>query len=120
MKGKNYPSDGQDFRIIHPHLDIYSNHIDSNDIFFKPKANSHKGLETIRICQLNRLDLLMKRAKRNSRSRKAMIDFNIDQLCSSYSTTEERKQAANFIEDLLKRAEHLKKIKKSKAKGSII
>tara|TARA_R110002051_G_scaffold99924_3_gene170346 strand:- start:575 stop:1243 length:669 start_codon:yes stop_codon:yes gene_type:complete len=113
VKSQNYPNESELFRIVHPHLDKYSKHIDSNNIFLRPRANSEKGRETIRICQLNRMDLLIKRAKRNSQSKKAMIDFNIDQLCSSYSTNEERKQAAIFIQDLIERAKHLKNIKKA-------
>lgn len=114
VRNQNYPSEAKSFRIVHPHLDKYSKHIDSNEVFLRPRANSEKGRETIKICKLNRFELLMKRAKRKSRSKKDLIDINIDQLCSSYSTKEERKQAAKFIQDLIKRAEHLKKIAEMK------
>lgn len=110
IKEMKYPNRSADFRIIHPHFDKYSAHIDSGDVFVRPRSNSEKGKETIRICQLNRMDLLIKRAKRNSRSRKALLDLNIELLCSSFSSDKEREKAAEFIEDLIKRAEHLKKI----------
>lgn len=115
---KKYPNRSANFRIIHPHFDTYSAHIDSKYMFVRPRLNSEKGKETIRICQLNRMDLLMKRAKGNSQSRKALLDLNIEILCSSFSSDKEREEAAAFIKDFMDRAYHKKEIAVARGEGA--
>ena len=59
-----YPKDKKYFVIIHPYLDIYSEHIEVvGSIFYKPNNNSTKGSNTIQMMKLNSFDLLEKNAK---------------------------------------------------------
>lgn len=57
VKGKKYPDNGDLFTIIHPHYDVYSDHMEiavlADKIFHRPK-NKEKGKETFIICDLIR------------------------------------------------------------------
>ena len=55
-KYSSFPNNSLDYKIVHPHYDSYSNHIKEEKLICIPKNGSLKGLETIRICKLNRLN----------------------------------------------------------------
>lgn len=60
----DYPSDPSAFLIIHPYFDSYDKHIEiEGSLFYQPKNRSKKGLQTIEICNLYRLQLAEDRAK---------------------------------------------------------
>ncbi|PFM82688.1 hypothetical protein COJ46_02440 [Bacillus sp. AFS077874] len=60
----NYPKNSSDYKIVHTHFDNYDDHLDlENYIFIHPKENSPKGIYTINICNLYRLDLALGRVK---------------------------------------------------------
>ena len=108
--GNPYPLNGESFSIIHPHFDNFSKHISTDGILFKPKNNSNKGRNTIDVCKLNRMDLLFKRAINSSKKKKLLRDFHFKSLCSSYASEEDRKDAEEFIIDLIKRAKYKAKV----------
>ncbi len=57
-----YPTESQEFKIVNPYLDRYSNHIQLlNDILYV--ALTEKGKFTINTCNLTRVDLAVDRAK---------------------------------------------------------
>jgi uncharacterized protein (TIGR02646 family) len=57
----SYPKFGDDFKIINPYHDKYSENIDLlNDILYK--AKTQKGIYTIECCHLDRLELAESRA----------------------------------------------------------
>jgi hypothetical protein len=63
-KTSPYPSNPADFKIIHPHMDIFSTYISQkHNLFFV--STQPKGINTIKICDLNRLDLLFYKAKQS-------------------------------------------------------
>lgn len=45
---------GDDYKIIHPHFDIYEEHLEEELFLYTAKNNSLKGCETIIICELTR------------------------------------------------------------------
>lgn len=49
-----YPTQSEDFIIVHPHFDNFDEHIEITGYVYSPKNNSEKGAETIRICNLLR------------------------------------------------------------------
>lgn len=55
------PHDSEDYKIIHPHIDRYSDHINLiEDIFYE--GLTAKGVDTIDICGLDRYELASDRA----------------------------------------------------------
>jgi hypothetical protein len=61
-KRKNYPSNKEDFLIVNPFLDVYSDNIEIvDDIIYKGKTE--KGKFTIKTCNLSRVELAYERAK---------------------------------------------------------
>lgn len=62
-----YPTDSEDFIIVHAHLDNYSEHIDIYDkcVF---SAKSEKGKETILYCDLLRLSIVEQKVKMHTPS----------------------------------------------------
>jgi len=63
-----YPSAHVDYQIIHAYIDKYGEHIDIiDDVMFLSK--SHKGKNTIEMCDLYRLSLLEEKMKKNNARR---------------------------------------------------
>lgn len=59
-----YPTDKEDYKIIHAYLDKYEEHIEMiKDIFFRAKNGSIKGSNTIEICNLTRHRLAEEKVK---------------------------------------------------------
>mgnify|MGYP002518652120 FL=1 len=59
----DYPSNSDAFKIIHPFIDRYSDHIDvAEDMIYKGKTE--KGKFTIATCHLYRIDLALERARK--------------------------------------------------------
>lgn len=59
---KSLPTDSSGYLIIHPHFDRYFEHIEIVDGLLY-KGLTSKGVKTIEICNLTRVDLLVERAK---------------------------------------------------------
>jgi uncharacterized protein (TIGR02646 family) len=58
----SYPSDGTAFTIVHPHFDEYYNHIRFVDGIVEPTPNDNgKGYNTIKMCNLDRIELAEER-----------------------------------------------------------
>lgn len=56
------PKDSDSYKLVHPHIDRYSDHINIiDDILYE--GLTKKGKETIRICELNRYELAADRAE---------------------------------------------------------
>ena len=62
----NYPSDGNAFNMVHPHFDEYSRHIMFIDgIIVSPTPyDNGKGENTIKMCNLDREELVVERSKK--------------------------------------------------------
>lgn len=58
------PTDSEAYLLIHPHLDKYSDYIEFvGDVLYKPKGDGDsKGANTIKFCELNRLEVAIARA----------------------------------------------------------
>ncbi|WP_121614388.1 hypothetical protein [Mesobacillus foraminis] len=64
-KYEDYPRGSDNYDIVHTHFDNYYEHLELNKyIFTNAKDNSEKGIKTIEICNLYRLDLALSRVKR--------------------------------------------------------
>lgn len=59
-----YPKASGDFLIVHPHIDVYSGFITIKHNMFYSGLNA-KGIHTIKVCDLNRLDVLFYKAKQS-------------------------------------------------------
>ena len=56
------PKDSDSYKLVHPHIDRYSDHINIiDDILYE--GLTKKGKETIRVCELNRYELAADRAE---------------------------------------------------------
>ncbi|WP_394884253.1 HNH endonuclease [Clostridium butyricum] len=73
----NYPSQSNDYIIVHPYFDEYSDHIDIDDIFYLGKDD--KGKTTIRYYNLTRLALAEKKIK-EKRGKKKLTSVVKDML----------------------------------------
>lgn len=104
----SYPNTSNAFKIIHPHFDIHSRHIEEKNFVFKPKNNSQKGRNTIDFCVLNRFDLLYSRAKQKNTSNKALTQI-LTRITIDYSfSNEERSSAASMINKIIERYDYYK------------
>jgi uncharacterized protein (TIGR02646 family) len=58
------PRNSDDYLLIHPHLDKYSDYIEFvGNVLYKAKGdNNSKGAKTIEICELNRIEVAIARA----------------------------------------------------------
>ncbi len=79
LQWREYPYDKKYYKIIHPYLDKYSEHIKlENDIFYMVHNNSSKGLNTIKMMKLNKFDFIEERVKEcDSSSNYISISTNI-------------------------------------------
>lgn len=95
-----YPKTGTEFKIIHAHFDVYSDHIliDKGSVYI---ALSSKGSETITFCELFRLNTVEKNIKKY----KAQQQSELATLTEAIRTgsEEEKNQFLQTIENLLKR-----------------
>lgn len=73
----NYPSQSNDYIIVHPYFDEYFDHIDIDEIFYLGKDN--KGKTTIRYYNLTRLALAEKKIK-EKRGKKKLTSVVKDML----------------------------------------
>lgn len=61
---EDYPLHSDAFKIIHAHIDLYEEYIQIQDyIFFVGIDQNNKGENTIKCCNLNRLDLALSKIK---------------------------------------------------------
>lgn len=87
----NYPTESNDFLIINPFLDKYSDHIIlKDDIIYVGKTK--KGRFTINTCHLYRTDLVLERAKKRMETENAdTVRTQLLSLLSSLPISDEEK-----------------------------
>lgn len=107
----SYPLKSTDYKIIHPHFDSYSKHIEDKDLICKPKNASTKGAETIKICELNRLDLIYTRAKLKNKSNKELRNILTLIVSDTSYRKEERESAKAIITNIVERYNYFKNLK---------
>lgn len=61
-----YPLDSLDFKIVHPYLDDYDDHIKIEGIFYLVVNDSEKGRNTIKFYHLSRLSLAESKIKKDN------------------------------------------------------
>lgn len=105
------PKKSTDYKIIHPHFDNFSDHIEEINLIYKPKNNSLKGRETIKMCKLNRFDLIYTRAKLKRQANKSIIKKLSLIICDAYSSKEEKEIAINMTEKIIERYKYLQSLK---------
>lgn len=93
----SFPDNSSDYKIVHPHFDVLSTHIKEENFYFKSRNASLKGKETIKMCDLNRFDLLYKRIRRKKR-KPNFISF----LTMTLLTSTDEKEI-KLVQELLKR-----------------
>lgn len=108
-KYADIPLRSTNYIIVHPYFDKHSEYIDSSGIMFKGVVGSRKGANTIAMCELNRLDLLYKRAKRNKKV-KNMSDLVMRVIKDPNSGKKEIKAAQDFIDQLIERQKYMKRL----------
>ncbi len=96
------------YKIIHPHYDSYSNHLYEEKFICKVKNGSNKGTETMKMCDLNRLEILYTRARRKNTSHKQLRKILAMVLIDTSFTLEERQTAQNMIYKIIARYKYLK------------
>lgn len=103
----DFPNNSKHYKIVHPHFDSYSNHIIEEKFICKPKNNSTKGSETIRICGLNRFDLIYTRARHKNNSKKQLQRKLTSVVSDNSFRLEERKSAQKMINKIIERYNYL-------------
>lgn len=104
----NYPNSSTDFKIIHPHFDVFSKHIHEENLIYKPKDDSIKGRNTIDFCELNRLDVLYAKARIKRISNKVIVNKLTSVALDYRISPEERKSAIEMINRLIERYDYHK------------
>lgn len=95
------PTEGAFYKIIHPHFDIYSKHIDYEDGIFVKALDNDKGANTIEICQLSRSLYVERRGKHAGLSKMDRRIKVLDKLNTSI-TPDEKKELQEYVDELLK------------------
>jgi uncharacterized protein (TIGR02646 family) len=103
----NYPKVSTDFNIVHPHIDIFSNHIYEENLIYKPKAGSQKGRNTIDFCQLNRFDVLYSKARLKRNSNKQLINKLTSITLDTTNSPNEIASAIEMINKIIERYDYL-------------
>lgn len=100
-----YPSSSSEYLIIHPHFDTFSKFLVIEDLICKPnpRTTSTKGQETIKMCKLNRLDLLYQRARNTKLNNTGIHAIALNVINDLNSKPEEKKAAQDLITELIKR-----------------
>lgn len=107
---KNYPTTTTDFNIVHPHFDVFSNHIVEDNLIYKPKNDSQKGRNTIDFCQLNRFDVLYSKARLRRNSKKQVTNKLIAVTLDSSNSPNEIASALEMINKIIDRYDYLKNL----------
>jgi uncharacterized protein (TIGR02646 family) len=105
----NFPLGSKNYKIIHPHYDSYSKHLKEDRLICLPRNGSLKGIETIKICKLNRFDLLYTRARLKSRSNQQLTSALAGILTDMTINKSERDIAQKMINTIVERYNYLKK-----------
>jgi uncharacterized protein (TIGR02646 family) len=105
----NFPKGSKNYKIIHPHYDSYSQHLNDDKLICLPKKGSLKGIETIKICKLNRFDLLYTRARLKNRSNRQLNSKLAGILTDMTVSKSERDVAQKMINTIIERYNYLKK-----------
>ncbi len=105
----DFPNKKTDYKIIHPHYDSFSHYIETKDFIFIPRNNQPKGEETIKMCQLNRFDLLYKRIRKKN-NKKSMITLLMN-FIKNGTDKNEVKFAQDFLQKIIERYNYEKKLK---------
>lgn len=109
-KYDDLPKKSNDYRIIHPHLESYSKHLKESKLLCLPKTASIKGAETIKICDLNRLDLIYSRARQKNYSNKSLQKLLVQIVTDTSFRTEERKAAQKMVDTIIDRYNYIRQL----------
>jgi uncharacterized protein (TIGR02646 family) len=104
------PLNSNSYRIIHPHFDTYSKYIQETKLLCIPKTTSIKGPETIRICKLNRLDLIYTRARQKSYSKRTLQKILVRVVGDTSFRKEERESAQKMVDTIIDRYNYIKQL----------
>ncbi|ACA57504.1 hypothetical protein FDC45_11060 [Clostridium botulinum] len=95
-----YPFESKSFKIIHPYLDDYDKCITLDDIFYKGIDSEGKGSNTIKLYNLNRLELAENKIKTEP---SAFINQFLHLISNGYNLSEEEIEShIDFIFDNIK------------------
>lgn len=98
---KYYPRKSEDFTIVHPYFDDYNDHLEKlDDLIITWKTQ--KGKETIKVCKLDRIDLVIGYAEEKGLDKKDKITKLAILLTRSYDPQRE-KVIKNQINDTIKK-----------------
>lgn len=114
---KNYPLNSKDFLIVHPHFDNYAKHIKFDGIICVPNNTSIKGMNTIDVCKLNRLDLLHKRVLLNRFSKKNINDIYMQKLRDTTTPKYEIEAITNYALKIAENYNYKRKVINSSKKN---
>ena len=106
-KYSDFPVGSKNYKIVHPHYDSYSKHLKEDKLICLPKNGSLKGIETIKICKLNRFDLLYTRARLKNKSNKQFNKILAEVVIDMTLSQTERDMAQNMINEIVKRYNYL-------------
>lgn len=121
-KYDDYPLRSTSYKIVHPHLDVFSDYIEiEKGIIYKQVkgVRGNKGNNTIDMCELNRLDVMYKRIRHGTKNKKTIYQMALSIVNNPKASTKEKLAASNLVNELLKRFNYkklLNKIKKKKGK----
>jgi len=110
----DFRTNSSDYSILHPYFDKFSDLIIEEGFIFKQNPADHtgKGDETIRICELNRLDLLYTRARKKAKNNSSMHSLAVKIINDPNSSKEDIKLAKNMVAEIVKRFKYWKELHK--------
>ena len=100
---EDYPSSSENFLIVNPYIDKYSNHINlEGDLIYQGKTG--KGRFTIETCQLSRIDLPLERARRKMEKENpdSIMKLLLSLLANNPTPDSVLKEAKEKIEKIVK------------------
>lgn len=102
------------YTILHPYYDKFSDLIVREGFVFKPNPldTTLKGYNTIKMCDLNRLDLLYTRARKKMNNSKTVQALAVKIILNPSSTKEEKKASKKLIDEIIRKYKYWKELHK--------
>lgn len=94
VDAEDFPTVSEAFKIFNPHFDKWSEHLKYEDEIFLVPIPETKGEETIKICKLNKFQIITNRAKDLKLGNKKPLQktlFRLQELTNRSETSEELK-----------------------------
>lgn len=103
---KDYPTDSVDYTIVHAYFDDYHSHIELIDnIFYAPKDGSVKGVNTIKMFSLHRLQLAEDKANDMLEKLEMLDKFNFKYLFREGTDKEIKERTESILKMPLESAQ---------------